>query len=293
MKAILTLLTVLFSILKINAQDVTLGVAPLAEDGRMYYEIRGEGLPLILLHGHTLDRRMWEPQLKEFSKHFKVITIDFRGYGLSSKQSESLHTTHVDDLLTLMNHLHIQKAHIVGLSMGGFVAGDMLGMYPERMLSCVMCSGALRSKHKSINEPTDTVEIEEEREKIALIQQQGVEKWRHDWIEQLITHGGSRQESIRQPLTEMIMDWDCFQITHVEPRLYYGREAMQNLVEKQPSVPTMYLSGETEHKKPMGMLRYLPISEQVELKDCGHMSNMEQPEMFNKTILEFLKKHSH
>lgn len=292
MKTLHIIFILLLSVLGINAQSVETGFAPLTEGGKMYYEIRGTGEPLILLHGHTLDRRMWNPQIVEFSKHFKVITIDFRGYGLSSKQTETLKTTHVDDLLSLMNYLRIEKAHIVGLSMGGFVAGDMVGMYPERMLSCVMCSGALRSQHKSINEPIDPEETEEQRAKLMQIKNQGVENWRHDWIEQLITKGGSQQETIRKPLTEMIMDWDCFQITHIEPRLYYGREAMQNLMEKRPEVPTMYLSGETEHKKSMGMLRYLPISKQVELTDCGHMSNMEQPEQFNKVVLDFLLTYS-
>lgn len=282
--------TVIKSIfLKSDNDSKESGYVPVKEDGRIYYEIKGKGEPLFLLHGHTLDRRMWKEQVDVFSKNYKVITIDFRGYGLSSRQTETLHTTHVDDLITVMDSLHIQKAHIVGLSMGGFVAGDMLGMYPDRMLSCIMCSGALRSKHKSINDPVDASDIASSRETLAKIKAQGVDNWRKEWIEQLITKGGSQQERIRKDITEMIMDWDCFQITHIEPRLYYGREAMESLMRRRPSVPTMYLSGETEHKKKMGMLDYLPVSKQIELPDCGHMSNMEQPILFNKAILDFLQ----
>ena len=266
------------------------GYVPVAENGRIYYEIQGKGEPLLLLHGHTLDRRMWRKQVDVLSQRYKVITIDFRGYGLSSKQKEFMNTTHLDDLLTVMDTLGIEKAHVIGLSMGGFVAGDMLGMHPERMLSCVMCSGAIRSKHKGPHDKWDDKEIEECRATIEKTKAQGIENWRKEWIEQLITKGGSRQEDIRKDITEMIMDWDCFQLTNIEPRLYYGHEAMEALMQKRPDVPTMYLSGETEHKKHMGMLNYLSNSKQIELPDCGHMSNMEQPELFNKAILDFLNE---
>lgn len=271
-----------------QSAPVVAGYVPVAQDGRIYYEIRGEGTPLLLLHGHTLDHRMWDDQVDVFAQHFKVITLDFRGYGRSSKQREDLHVAHLDDLISLMDTLKINKAHIVGLSMGGFIAGDMLGMHPERMLSCVMCSGALRSQHPSVSEPMDSAEIATKRAEITAIQAKGVEQWRSDWIESLICNGGSHSETMREALTRQIMDWDCFQITHIEPHLYYGREAMKNLVNTRPSVPTMYLSGETEHKKSMGLLKHLPVSRQIELPDCGHMSNMERPDIFNQAILNFL-----
>lgn len=267
----------------------TKGYIPVSYNGQIYYETYGKGEPLFLLHGHTLDRRMWDGQIADFSKRYKVIVVDFRGYGLSSKQSKDIKTTHLDDLITVMDSLRIPKAHIVGLSMGGFIAGDMVGMHPERMLSCVMCSGALRQRHPSVNDPMDSTEIASQQEEIERIRIKGVENWRKEWIEKLIVNGGSKSENIRKPLTEIIMDWDCYQITNIETHLYYGHEAMENLIKTRPEVPTMYLSGETEHKKKMGLLDYLPNSTQTELPDCGHMSNMEQPELFNKTILNFLQ----
>lgn len=288
---LLCLIGMAFMSISMSARKpVTSGFIPVSENGKIYYEMRGKGEPLFLLHGHTLDRRMWDKQVDVFAKRYKVITVDFRGYGLSSKLSENLHTTHVDDLLTVMDSLHIQKAHIVGLSMGGFIAGDMLGMYPERMLSCVMCSGAIRSKHKSINDPTDSTEIAAQREQLEKIKEGGIDVWLKNWIDQLVTKGGSKGETIRKDITEMIMSWDCYHLKYIEPRLYYGHEAMESLERRRPDVKTMYLSGETEHKKPMGMLRFLPNSVQVELPDCGHMSNMEQPKLFNKTILRFLNE---
>ena len=101
-----------------------------------------------------------------------------RGYGRSSHQKEGVQFTHVDDIITVMDSLHVDRAHIVGLSMGGFVTGDMVGMYPDRMLSCVMCSGAMKSDYKSPREPMEPQEIERKRASIAEVLARGVDNWK-------------------------------------------------------------------------------------------------------------------
>ena len=128
-----------------TTQNTISGFIPLSGKGKMYYEQNGVGETLIFLHGHSLDTRMWDLQWDFFSNYFHVIRLDFRGYGRSSDQTEDFQFTHVDDLIALMDFLKIEKAHIVGLSMGSFVAGDMLAMYPHRMLSCTLTSGGIRS----------------------------------------------------------------------------------------------------------------------------------------------------
>lgn len=265
------------------------GYVRLAEEGRMYYEAYGKGEPLILVHGHTLDRRMWRQQIEPLAKHYRVYTPDMRGYGRSSRLHESQHTTHVDDLITFMDSLHIDKAHVIGLSMGGFITADMLAMYPERLLTCVMASGSLRSV-KGPSEPVDSAEYAEAEANINKVLETGIDAWRHEWIEKLISGGGCKAESIRTELTAMIYDWDAWHLTHHEPRLYYAREASPVLRQRCPEVPALFLSGEHEHKKPSSMMKSLPNSRFQVLPDCGHMNNMEQPELFNQAILDFLNQ---
>lgn len=265
----------------------TCGYIPVKEGGKLFYETYGKGSPLILLHGHTLDRRMWKRQIEFLSPYYKVIVPDMRGYGRSSRLSEDLKTTHVDDIITLMDSLHIDKVHIIGLSMGGFVTADMLCMYPERMLSAVMASGSLRSK-KGPSEPDDSLEIAETNKKISDVLSNGIDKTRAEWIDQLIKGGGSKAESIREELTSIINDWDGWSLTHHEPHLWYAREASPYLKERCPEVPTLFLSGDKENKKRSSMMKYLPNSQFVVIPDCGHMSNMECPEEFNSIISNFL-----
>lgn len=288
--SVLFLLSLLTS-LTINSQELykDSGYVDVPEGGKLYYEAYGKGTPMILIHGHTLDRRMWRQQIPRFAKRFRVITPDMRGYGRSSRQHEDQTATHVDDLIALMDALGLSKAHVVGLSMGGFIASDMLAMYPERMITCVLASGNLRSV-KGPSEPVDEAERAESDAKIREVLEMGIDKWKRDWIDKLIKGGGSKAEGIRSELTAIINDWDAWQLVNHEPRLYYAREALPVLQEKMPEVPTLFLSGEMEHKKPASLMKYIPNSEFEVILDCGHMSNMEQPDKFNKAVITFIER---
>ena len=269
------------------------GYVPVEGGGRIYYEERGEGEPLLLLHGHSLDTRMWDQQFKPFSRHYRTIRMDFRGYGRSSEQREDLQMTHMDDVLTLMDSLRIERAHVVGLSMGAFVAGDMLAMAPQRLLSCVLASGSIRKGSPGPSEPMDSAERARRDAEIAALKQKGVDVMKQEWIEALIKSGGSKRETMRRPLTKMIADWTAWQPLHKEVRLFYGKEAWSELKRKRPRVPVLMLTGTAEHKgsRPQELL-YLPLGRKEELPDCGHMMNMEQPDLFNRAVLEFLRSAS-
>jgi len=264
------------------------GFVATPDGGHLYYEQRGKGEAMVLLHGHSLDRRMWDEQWKPLSKHFRLIRMDFRGYGFSSEQREDLQRTHVDDVVTLMDSLHIDKAHVVGLSMGAFVAGDMLAMYPERMLSCTLASGGIRNT-KGPSEPMDSAESAKRDLEIAALKKKGVERMKEEWTEQLMASGGSRRERMRKALTQMIHDWTAWQPLHKEVRLFYGKEAWTRLQARgKVAVPTLFLRGENELKgKPFAPreAQYLSHFQVVVVPDCGHMLNMERPEEFNRFIL--------
>ena len=86
------------------------------------YEILGEGDPLILVHGFGSKKESWIAQFKPFSEHFKVIRFDNRGSGKSHRPKE-IYTMEVfaDDIAGLMDYLKIDKAHIIGWSLGGMI----------------------------------------------------------------------------------------------------------------------------------------------------------------------------
>ena len=270
----------------------TTGYIPVSGEGSIYYEEQGEGIPLFLLHGHSLDTRMWDEQFSIFAQAYRTIRLDFRGYGRSSEQREDVQHTHVDDLLTVMDSLNIERAHIIGLSMGSFIAGDMLAMYPERMLSCTLASGGIRNS-PGPTEPMTEEESLKRDEEIATLKKKGIETYKQEWHEALMSSGGSQRERMRQPLWQMIEDWSAWQPLHKEVRLFYGKEAWKALRERGTTdVPTLLIRGENEvkdRKGEPGEMKYLSHARYEIIPDCGHMLNMERPEEFNRLVLEFLK----
>lgn len=259
-------------------------------NGSLYYEEAGTGEPVIFVHGHSLDHRMWNEQFPVFAKKYRAIRYDLRGYGISSPQTEDYQFTHVEDLRTLMDSLLIKKAHIVGLSLGGFVGADMLGCFPERMLSAFLASGNIR-KSKGPSEPMTRGEAMKRDEEIAALKKKGVDVMKKEWCEGLMKSGGSQRERMLQPLWQMIDDWDAWQPLHKEVRVIAGLDALAKLKENHPAIPTLIVEGRSENNRFSAhpeILDYLPNGKMKIIDDCGHMMNMERPEEFNAALEEFL-----
>lgn len=108
-------------------------------DIQTYYEVHGEGIALVLIHGIGACYKMWQPQMEELSKHFNVVVYDVRGHGESSgsdgKYSLKLFAS---DLKVLLDKLGIEQAHICGLSMGGLVAQQFAIDYPTMVDKLVL-----------------------------------------------------------------------------------------------------------------------------------------------------------
>src|SRR6266566_308505 len=113
----------------------------------LYYEQAGSpgspGHPLVLIHGFTLDTRMWDDQFAVFTRHYQVIRYDMRGFGRSDLPAEEPFTA-VDDLRALLDTLGVSRACVLGLSLGGSVAIDFALAYPDRTSALVLVDPALR-----------------------------------------------------------------------------------------------------------------------------------------------------
>jgi pimeloyl-ACP methyl ester carboxylesterase len=114
---------------------------PLAKlDGlSINYKVEGHGEPLVMITGFGASRSGWFPQIRFFSRYYRVITFDNRGAGKSSKPPGAYSTRMMaDDTAKLMDLLGIEKAHIVGLSMGGMIAQELAINYPHRVMKLVL-----------------------------------------------------------------------------------------------------------------------------------------------------------
>lgn len=286
----LLFISLLFFLTGCASEEISTGYIDVG-NGSLYYEESGKGEALILLHGHSLDRRMWDGQFFEFAKKYRVIRYDMRGYGISSPQTEEYPFTHVEDLVRLMDALQIEKAHVVGLSMGGFVAADMLGWFPERMKSAVLACGNIR-KTPGPSQPMGEEESTRRDKEIAALKEKGVDVMKREWFEGLMSSAGSQRERMREPLWQMIEEWGAWQPLHKEVRVIAGLDAYVVLKEKRPETPVLLLEGNApgnRYSTTPEILNYLPNGKLIVLDDCGHMLNMEQPEEFNKAVMRFLE----
>ncbi len=122
---------------------------------RLYYEETGSGTPLVFVHEFSGDFRSWEPQLRHFGQSYRAIAYNARGYPPSdvpADQSAYSQARAADDILTILDHLGLESAHIVGLSMGGFATLHFGFRYPARARSLTVAgcgSGAEPERRES------------------------------------------------------------------------------------------------------------------------------------------------
>jgi 3-oxoadipate enol-lactonase len=111
-------------------------------DTHLCWEMAGQGQTVVLLHGFTLDSRMWDDQFLALAQHFQVIRYDLRGFGRSAVPTAAPYA-HEADLAGLLDQLGIAQAHLVGLSKGGAVALNFALTYPRRTASLVLIDAVL------------------------------------------------------------------------------------------------------------------------------------------------------
>ena len=270
-----------------EAADQRTQRAMVAIDGAgLYYEESGSGTPVIFLHGHSFDRRQWQPQVKALERRYRVIRYDLRGYGRSTQPQEGKTFLHAEDLRQFMDALGVQRAHLVGLSLGGFVVTDFIALHPERALSATMAGGDLFDV-PGPDEPWTAEALAKRRAEIAELKKSGIAPFKRAWFDGLVNNSGTRRETLRRRLWRMIDEWQAWQPLHVEPRLLLGRSAKRRLASTKPSMPVLIVRGDRE-KMGLSITELLPQAGVTIIPDCGHVSSMEQPELFNAALARFL-----
>ncbi len=268
--------------------EVKHGYIVTAGKAKLYYEERGKGVPLIFIHGHSFDHTEWYPQFFALSKKYRVICYDVRGYGRSSMPAEHQTALHADDLAALMDQLKIAKAHIAGLSLGGYIVSDFLVLYPNRILTATVASAGLFSV-KGPSEPWPAAEWALQDKKIAEWQLKGTDVMKRKWLNALTIRNGQVIAHLREPIWKMIYKWDAWQPQHHEPRFLLGNDLPEKLKAAQITVPVLILTGDADAGRQNKLLQFIPQAKQVFIKNAGHVSNLENAEGFTDALADFLK----
>ena len=253
-------------------------------DAKLYYEVLGEGQPVVLIHGGLVDRRMWDDQFEVFAQHYQVVRYDVREHGLSQGSSDS-YFDH-EDLYGLLSYLGIDKAVLIGLSMGGIIAIDFALEHPEMVRALIPVAPGLSGYRFSLSEFRQNLNAayqERDFSKYVEVFQQAWTDGPHRTADQV--DAGVR-EKVRMIASEQVVSHNLQRkVRYLQP------PAINRLAEIQ--VPTLAILGTLDMPDISNIVDLLVEgirdAEKVMVPDVAHMVNMERPEEFNQIVLNFLR----
>ena len=263
-----------------------------ARDGtKLYFEETGSGAPILFVHEFAGDHRSWEPQVRFFSRYFRCIAYGARGYPPSDVPSDprAYSQEHArDDVIAMLDHLQIDKAHIVGLSMGGFATVHVGIIYPHRALSLVIAGCGYGS------EPSQKTRFRLESEEVAnnielhggkylaeqyslgparvQLQNKDARAWR-EFADQLAEHSPQGSALTQRGVQAQ------------RPSLWELKDSIAKI-----EVPTLIVTGDEDEaclEASIFLKRQIMTSALVVMPRTGHTLNIEEPDAFNRALGEF------
>ena len=258
---------------------------------KLYFEETGTGTPILFVHEFAGDHRSWEPQVRYFSRFYHCITYNARGYPPSDVPSDPNAYSQQnarDDVIAVLDHLGIAKAHVVGLSMGGFATVHVGITYPQRALSLVIAGCGYGS------EPSQKASFRSESEEVARNIEQGGGKylaekyslgparvqlqnkdpraWR-EFADQLAQHSPTGSALTQRGVQAR------------RPSLWELKDSIAKI-----DVPTLIVTGDEDEaclEASLFLKRQIMTSALLVMPRTGHTLNIEEPDGFNRALSEF------
>jgi pimeloyl-ACP methyl ester carboxylesterase len=263
------------------------------DDGvKLAYEEAGAGTPIVFVHEFAGDLRSYETQMRYFARRYRCIAFNARGYPPSDVPSDATKYSQDrarDDIRAVLDALQLPQAHVVGISMGGFATLHFGMTYPERALSLVVAGcgyGAEPGKRDQFHAETDRTIANIERDGMAKVAETygtgptRVQLMRKDprgfaeFMSQLKEHSTQGSANTMRGVQRM------------RPSLYELVERMKAL-----TVPTLIMTGDEDDpclEPALLMKRAIRSAQLVVLPGTGHALNLEEPDLFNRFVDDFL-----
>ena len=250
-----------------------------------YYSVGPDtGCPILFLHGFPFNSDMWTPQIRRFSDHTRCIAYDIRGHGRTD-----IGDTHytleffVDDLVALLDFLHVQQAIVCGLSMGGYIALRAIERYPQRVCGLVLCD--TRSEG-------DSNEAKVKRSEAIQRLKADLTQFTDGFLKTALAEATfQNQPSVVEQIRNMIL-------LNAPPAmagtlLALAARTDTTAILPRIQVPTLVLVGAEDRITPpevaQRMSTQIPNAKLQVIPNAGHLSNLENPAVFNTALASFLQ----
>jgi len=269
-----------------------------ADDGvRLYYEEVGSGTPIVFVHEFAGDHRSWEPQLRFFSRRYRCVAYNARGYPPSDVPADAARYSQDrarDDIRSVLDALKLEKAHVVGLSMGGFATLHFGMHYPDRALSIVVAGCGYGA------EPGKRQQFQAESEQTAKnLQEKGIAE-----VAPIYAMGPTRVQYLNKDprgfaefarqLAEHSTTGSALTLLGVQrlrPSLYDLEAPLAKM-----TLPTLIVTGDEDWpclEPGLYLKRVIPSAALVVIPNSGHVINLEEPALFNQAAADFFHQVEH
>jgi pimeloyl-ACP methyl ester carboxylesterase len=263
------------------------------DDGvKLYFEETGSGTPVIFVHEYAGDHRSWEPQMRFFGRRYRAITYGARGFPPSDvpENVESYSQKRAaDDILAVLNHLKIDTAHIVGLSMGGFAALHFGFHHAARARSLCIAGcgyGAEPDKQTQFKAEADAV--------AAAIEKEGMRSFSEKYA-----YGPTRvQYENKDPrgfaeFKQQLSEHSAVGSANTQLGVQRERPSLFSLVDQMKTLhtPALVVTGDEDWPCLLPgvlMKQNIPTAALAVVPNSGHTLNIEEPDEFNRILLHFM-----
>jgi len=254
--------------------------------GSLHYEEKGIGQSLIFIHGVGLDLTMWEKQVEDLSKHFRVISYDMVGHGGSEHPPGPYSLSQfVEQLAELMNHLRIEKSHIIGFSMGGMVAQAYALKYPDKVKTLTIMNAVANRTKEQRNAVLKRVEEVKRTGPLATIEP-AIKRWFNLEFMDL-------QEETVSKIRERLQTNDAASYLAAYTLFATADEELWPQIQ-QINIPTQIITGENDLGSNPEMARQMHEmivgSELMIVPNMRHMLPIEGAEIVNEAIRSFIER---
>lgn len=249
----------------------------------LYYEITGEGQPIVLIHGLGSSSRDWEMQVPFFSKHYRVISFDLRGHGRSQKpRGPYSMSLFAKDTAELIKSLGAVQAHVVGISLGGMIALQLAVDHPELVKSLAIVNAG----------PEVVVRTMKDRWQVffrfAIVRLLGMRKMGEVLSKRLFPK--EEQADIQKLFVERWAENDTRAYLDTL-RAIVGWSVVDRIQEI--NLPTLVVAADGDYtpvSAKEAFVQVMPKAKLVVIPDSRHATPVDSPEKFNETVMSFLSR---
>ncbi|MCD1259949.1 alpha/beta fold hydrolase [Paenibacillus athensensis] len=250
----------------------------------MFVEDRGQGLPVLLLHGFPLDHRMWTYQTELLAQQYRVIVPDLPGMGRSGVPGELMSMErYADDVLALLDRLGVQRAVLGGFSMGGYLAFALLRKAPERFVGLLLAN--TRAEADAAAGRKGRMQM------AAALYEHGAAAARDAMLPKLLAESTRRERpELAEELAGIMGGMPAEGLVQASLAMAFRREAVSLLGEL--TLPTLVVAGEHDAIAPPDEMR--AMAERIRgaafhvVAGAAHLAPLEQPEAFNRLLAPFV-----